>query len=218
MNGPHPHAAPPPTAAIPPPLAAGWYADPLDTRLRRYFDGTRWTFWTAHPSPADTTPASGTSSSAAAAPAAATPSIPKPPPTPSQQGLRPDIAAAKKQAKLTLGAEKEIRLLETRLQTEETVLALCGATGEGMGVLACTNRRLLFFFSGLIRNQFLEVDWNAARHVIYDERSKRFMVYTVKLTKRAVPAMTVTIANRDDAVRVARAAEAASAAPRLDIA
>ena len=201
MNTQQPHLAPPHgDAAVPPPLAAGWYPGPLDMRLRRYFDGDRWTFWTARP----TTPDIGTSSisSSIAIPAAVAPPA-GPSPTPVQQpGLRPDIAAAKKQAKLTLGAEKEVRLLEALLRNEETVLAHCGATGDGVGVLACTNQRLLFYFSGLVCHHFLEVDWNAARHVVYDQRSKRLMVYTVSA----------------DAVRVARAAEAASAAPRLDIA
>jgi hypothetical protein len=39
------------------------------------------------------------------------------------------------------------------LGPEERVVALTGAHGEGLGVLACTNQRLLFFFVGLVRGR-----------------------------------------------------------------
>lgn len=186
----------------PPSRPPGWYPDPLDASLVRHFDGTRWTFWTEQRRPeSDHEPAA-----ASIAPAVS-----------SAPTIRPDIAAARSQARNLLGAEKEIRMLTDRLHTEEQVIALASARGDGFGVLACTNHRLLFFFSGLLRQQFLEVSWKDARHVTYNVDTKRFDVYTVRPTRRAVPALSVFVGDRADAVRIAHAAETASAAPRLDI-
>jgi hypothetical protein len=97
------------------------------------------------------------------------------------------------------------------------VLALTGAHGEGLGVLACIKRRLLFLFVGLIRKQFLQVNWNEAKGVVYDRSTKVFAVYPTKPTKRATPAMAVRVSNLADAKAVAQAAKVASAAPRLDV-
>ncbi|MFI6026786.1 DUF2510 domain-containing protein [Amycolatopsis magusensis] len=180
---------------------AAWLPDPLDDHLIRYWDGARWTFHTAvrrveapaHPRPA----------------VEAVPAVPS---------LRPDIAAALERVRGALvGSMKEINLLAGYLRPEERVLALTSAQGEGFGVLACTNQRLLFLFVGLIRRQFLEVDWNQAKGVVFVEASKQFAVYTTRPTRRAIPAFTVRVGNLADAQTVANAAQAASAAPRLDI-
>jgi hypothetical protein len=197
-----PTAVPAPNGGQLPTRPPGWYLDPLDASLVRYFDGTRWTFWTQQRQQA--------ASEQPTAPSNAPAVVSIPP-------VRPDIAAARSEARNLLGAEKEIRMLADRLQTEEQVLALARGQGEGFGVLACTNHRLLFFFSGLIRQQFLQVSWKDARHVIYNVDTKRFDVYTVRPTRRAIPALSVLVPDRKDAVRIAQAAEAASAAPRLDI-
>ena len=197
-----------PSGAAPAPprvLPAGWYPDPLNLALRRYFDGGRWTFWTSDP----------TRNPAQEHLQAATPQQTEPDRTRSA-GLRGDIAAARADAKLLIGVEKEIRLLEGHLRQEERVVALAGAIGAGTGVLACTEHRLLFLFVGIVRKQFLEAQWNQVRHVIYDLASRRFEVYTVRKTKRAVPALSVLVPHREDAIRVAQAAEASSAAPRID--
>lgn len=205
-------------------LPAGWYPDPLDQRLQRYHDGAQWTFRTAGPA-AVITPRRerGAPGTAGAHPdewqpnAAASTSDAKIIPPPASTGLRPDIQAAAHSASGLFGAKKEISLLESRLDPEERILVLCPAAGDGFGVLACTNRRLLFLFEGLVRRQFLEVDWNQARHVVYDRTTKRFNIYTGRITRRAVPALSVVVSDRNDAVRMADAAEQASAAPRLDI-
>ncbi|GAB3872703.1 hypothetical protein ACFQ1S_08705 [Kibdelosporangium lantanae] len=112
---------------------------------------------------------------------------------------------------------KEVNLLGDYLQSEEHVLALCAAQGEGSGVLVCTNRRLVFLFVGLIRKQLLEVNWNQARNVVYNRPTRTFAVYTTKITRRAVPAMAIRVNNLADAQAIANAAQAASAAPRLDV-
>ena len=197
----------PPDAAPAPPqlLPAGWYPDPLNLALRRYFNGGRWTFWTSDPARHQVQARLQT----------ATPQQTEPARNQSA-GLRDDIAAARADANLLFGVEKEVRLLEGHLRPEERVVALAGAIGAGTGVLACTNHRLLFLFVGIVRHQFLEAQWNQVRHVIYDLASKRFEVYTVRKTKRAVPVLSVPIPHREDAIRVAKAAEASSAAPRLD--
>ncbi len=210
-----PTSAPWDPPANPPPAA--WYPDPLNQQLRRYFDGTRWTYWTADPTrhPAQ---------SAGAGPAPVDGPVEAPAPVGAgpagaggQGALREDIAKARAEAQALVGAGKEIRLLEQYLRPEERVVALSAAQGSGMGVLACTNQRLLFVFVGIVNRQFFEIDWNQARNVVYDVRTKVFAVYTGKVTKRAVPAFSVRVPARTDAERISQAAVAASAAPRLDI-
>jgi uncharacterized protein DUF2510 len=180
----------------------GWFTDPLDGRLIRYWDGRRWTFHTAErpvPEPV------------------AQPVAPAKPPE-AAPALRPDIAhAVSRVSGLLVGSMKEVNLLAGCLRPEERVLALTGAQGEGFGVLACTSQRLLFLFVGIVRRQVLEVDWNQAKAAVYDRSTKFLAVYTVRPTKRAVPAMAVRVANAGDAHAIVNAAEAASAAPRLDI-
>ncbi|MFD4668241.1 DUF2510 domain-containing protein [Lentzea sp. NPDC058450] len=179
---------------------AAWLPDPLDDALVRYWDGQRWTFHTAVRQ---------------IAPVAAQPSPAVQPPQPA---LRPDVAAAVDRVRgLLVGSMKEINLLGDHLSSEERVLALTGAAGEGQGVLVCTNQRLLFLFVGLIRKQFLHVGWNQAKAVVYDRASRMFSVYVTKPTKRAVPAFSVRVANLGDAQMVVQAAQSASTAPRLDI-
>jgi len=187
-----------PTA--PPARAAAWLTDPLDDALVRYWDGHRWTFHTAVRRVEAVVP---------------TPPVPATPPAPA---LRPDVAQALDRVRgVLVGSMKEVNLLGGHLHEEERVLALTGAHGEGSGVLACTNHRLLFLFVGLVRKQFLQVDWNQAKGVTYDRTSKVFAVYTTKPTKRAVPALAVRVHNLADAQTLAQAARSASAAPRLDV-
>lgn len=112
---------------------------------------------------------------------------------------------------------KEVNLLGGYLGPEERVLALTGAQGEGFGVLACTNQRLLFLFVGLVRKQFLQVNWNQTKGVVYDRSTKVFAIYTTKPTKRATPAIAVRVGSLADTQAVAQAAQAASATPRLDV-
>ncbi|KDO12831.1 hypothetical protein DV26_00120 [Amycolatopsis mediterranei] len=78
-------------------------------------------------------------------------------------------------------------------------------------------QRLLFLFVGIVRKQVLEVDWNQAKAAIYNRATKYLAVYTTRPTKRAIPAVAVRVANVADAHAIVAAAEAASAAPRLDI-
>jgi hypothetical protein len=85
------------------------------------------------------------------------------------------------------------------------------------GVLACTSQRLPFLFVGIVRKQVLEVDWNQAKAAIYNRSTKVLAVYTTRPTKRAMPAMAVRVNNAADAHAIVDAAEAALAAPRLDV-
>ncbi|ONI92966.1 hypothetical protein ALI22I_00785 [Saccharothrix sp. ALI-22-I] len=191
-----------PLSPAPPVRAAAWLTDPLDDALVRYWDGHRWTFHTA---------VRRVESPVEVAPQVQAP----PPPAPV---LRPDVAQALERVRgVLVGSMKEVNLLGGYLRPEERVLALTSAQGEGFGVLACTNHRLLFLFVGLVRKQFLQVDWNQAKGVVYDRSTKTFAVYTTKPTKRAVPAMAVRVPNLADAQAVAHAAQTASAAPRLDV-
>lgn len=187
----YPQGTPPPT----------WLSDPLDDALVRYWDGYRWTFHTAV--------------RRAVAPAEAGPRDQAPPLI---RALRPDVAQALEQVRGALvGSMKEVNLLGDYLGPEERVLALTSAQGEGFGVLACTNQRLVFLFVGLVRKQLLQVNWNQAKGIVYDRSTKVFAVYTAKPTKRATPAMAVRVGDLADAHVVAQAAQAASAAPRLDV-
>lgn len=183
----------------------GWLPDPLDDALARYWDGRHWTFRTA------------VRRAAAPAPAQVRPTeqLSPPPVTPA---LRPDVARALERVRgAPVGSMKEVNLLGGYLGPEEQILALTGAQGEGMGVLACTNHRVLFLFVGILRKQFLQVNWNQAKAVIYTQSTKVFAVYTTKPTKRATPAMVVRVANLTDAQALAQAAQVASTAPRLDV-
>lgn len=182
------------------PQPAGWYSDPLDPSLQRYFDGSRWTFWTTELRQQVATEA------------------PLAPYEAHAPTLRSDILQAKNAAGLLLlGAGKEIAQLEAYLVPEERVLALTSATGDGIGVLACTNQRLLFIFVGLLRSQHLAVNWNETREIVYDRSSGQFEVFTVRRTKRATPALSVRVPRQADAERIYRAAQSASAAPRIDM-
>ena len=190
------------SAAAPSNRPASWLPDPLNDALLRYWDGFRWTFHTAARPQVALEPASSQSDV-----------VPESPPA-----RRPDIAAALENVHGTLmGSMKEVNALEARLGREEHVIALTGAHGDGLGVLACTNHRLLFLFVGLIREQFLHVNWNDAKELAYDQSTKSLAVYTTKRTKRAVPAMAIQVANLQDAKTIAKAVQKASAAPRLDI-
>lgn len=117
---------------------------------------------------------------------------------------------------LLVGATKELDLLEGRLRDEERILALTGAQGDGTGVLACTNQRLLFLFVGVLRRQYLQVDWNQAHTVTYDRSTRQFAVYTRKPSKRTPPAMTVRVINLADAQTIGRRAIGLSRS-RLDV-
>jgi hypothetical protein len=188
---------PPARFARPP----SWLPDPLDDALVRYWDGGRWTFHTDVRRVAVLVEAA-----------------PHQAPPPVVPRLRPDVAQALDRVRGALvGSMKEVNLLGGYLGAEERVVALTGAQGEGTGVLACTDRRLLFLFAGLVRKQFLQVNWNEAKNIVYDRSTKVFAVYTTKVTKRAVPAMSVRVANLADAQGLAQAARIASAAPRLDV-
>jgi hypothetical protein len=116
-----------------------------------------------------------------------------------------------------IGSGKEIRLLTEKLRGEEHVLAIAGATGEGIGVLACTDQRLLFLFQGIIRSQWVEFNWNQIKGLAYDQRSKQFAVFTTKITKRAKPAAQFTNVHPHDADQVSLAVQHAAAAPRLEM-
>lgn len=187
----------PPSA---PARAAAWLPDPLDDALVRYWDGQRWTFHTAVRQIATAPPAE--------------PVVQQP----AQPALRPDIAAALERVRgVLMGSMKEVNLLVRFLGAEERVLALTGAVGDGRGVLACTNQRLVFLFDGLLTRQFLAVHWNQAKAVVYNRDTRMFLVYVTKPTKRAVPALAVRVGNLADAQAVVTAAQAASAAPRLDV-
>jgi hypothetical protein len=198
-----PDAAPHASGPVPV-RPANWFPDPLDDSLLRYWDGYRWSFHTTERPPA--------------APAAPVAFPPQEDAAGSDAGLRADISAAMHRSRGSLlGSMKEIRMLSDHLYPEETVLALAGAAGEGIGVLACTDRRLLFLFAGIIRRQHLEVDWNNAKELYYERSTGNFSVYTKKRTKRAIPIMSVRVPNVHDATAIAQAVEAASAAPRLDV-
>ncbi|GLY38267.1 hypothetical protein Amsp01_042910 [Amycolatopsis sp. NBRC 101858] len=84
-------------------------------------------------------------------------------------------------------------------------------------MLACTSQRLLFLFFGIVRRQVVEVDWNQAKVTVYNRSTKFRAVYTVRPSKRAVPARFVRVANAADAHAIVDAAEATSTAPRFGI-
>lgn len=63
--------------------------------------------------------------------------------------LRPDIAAAAARMRLTSGGERELRGLEWVLRDDETVERMAtGMYGRRVGLLALTDRRLLFLRRG----------------------------------------------------------------------
>ncbi|MDT7729645.1 MAG: hypothetical protein QOI21_6221 [Actinomycetota bacterium] len=146
-----------PPAAAPLVRPAAWLPDPLDDALVRHWDGHRWTFHTAV--------------RRTAVPVEVWPHAQAPPPAVAV--LRPDVAQALERVRgAIVGSIKEVNLLGGYLGAEERVVALTGAHGEGLGVLACTNQRLLFLYVGLVRKQFLQVNWNEAKGVVYDRSTR----------------------------------------------
>jgi Bacterial PH domain/Short C-terminal domain len=68
----------------------------------------------------------------------------------SSSGLRPDIGAAKQKMRTKIGAGREIKKLTGYLWEDETVDLMAGGTyGSGQGLLALTDRRLLFLKDGV---------------------------------------------------------------------
>lgn len=63
----------------------------------------------------------------------------------------------------------------------------------------------------------MHVGWNQTKAVHYSQASKVLAVYTTKPTKRAVPSLAVRVQSVNDARTLMHAAQATSAAPRLDI-
>ncbi|MET8098116.1 PH domain-containing protein [Streptomyces sp. NPDC005236] len=75
--------------------------------------------------------------------------------------VRPDIDAAAAKLASTLGAKREIERLPEVLWEGETVEMLAtGTYGKGSGVLAMTNRRLVFYFNGLLSQQVEDFPYN----------------------------------------------------------
>lgn len=65
--------------------------------------------------------------------------------------LRPDVAAAKARMRGSIGGGREIKRLTEHLWPDETVeLMAVGNYGRGTGLLALTNRRLLFILDGML--------------------------------------------------------------------
>lgn len=178
-------------------LPAGWYPDPLDQGFLRFNDGTRWTFWTRTPAPAGRAELDTEQE------------------PPAVEELRADIAAAISQARNIAGAVKELRRLPEKLTAEETVHAAVAGVEAGVGALVVTNHRILFYFEGLLRNQFLHAGFDAIHELDYNTTTKRLEVYTSRRTKRAVPAFSVYVTPRAEAERFLTAARQALSAPRL---
>ena len=196
-NGEQSGATPaPPLVQVP----AGWYPDPLNTSLRRYNDGSRWTFWTATPRPL-------------AEPGATEAPDLEAPPSPKE--LRPDIAQAAEAMPASTGAGKELRLLPRKLRTEESVEVVVVGLGSGFGALTTTNRRILFYFEGMVRSQFVDVEFDAVREVHYEESTKHVEVYTVRRTKRATPALQVVVSPPAEGRRFVSATRRVLDQPRL---
>lgn len=84
--------------------------------------------------------------------------------------VRPDIDAATAALPSALGAKREIRRLPGVLWEGETVQALAiGQYGGGQGLVAMTDKRLLFFKHGILKqvvedfpyNKVSSVQWSA---------------------------------------------------------
>ncbi|MFC5731635.1 MULTISPECIES: DUF2510 domain-containing protein [Nocardioides] len=204
MNYPPPGSTPPPPPPSPAALAAGWYPDPLDQQLRRYFDGARWTFWTRD---------------SRLEPVAHTPVAAAAPTQPAQPKRRDDIAAAVAAARNLLGAGKELNQLEQKLYPDETVLAVASAVCGGTGVLAVTTHRILFSWIGVLKSVHLESRWLDVGGIHYDPAQRRLTVVgkPTGRKKYGQPLWTVQIRDRKDTERLAAAARQTAAAPRLDI-
>jgi hypothetical protein len=84
--------------------------------------------------------------------------------------LRSDIQAAKDRAGATAGGGRELRKLESHLWEGETVEHVStGVYGEGLGIVALTDRRLLFLKDGVMKqvsedfplDRVSSVQWNS---------------------------------------------------------
>lgn len=194
-----------PTAVMP-----GWYRDPLNPRLVRYWDSTGWTYWTHE---LDTS------------------SVPSPADPPGQEPeaepeLRADIAAAAARlGKLgTLGAGKELRHLESHLHPGEEVVEIgvgqaldgSGKVTGGIGVLACTNQRAIFLFVGLLNKTLQEAAWQHVTALGCDPRGRDIHLFEGRITKRSTPTIHVRISDKTAAATLLRAGQQQLDQPRLD--
>jgi len=84
--------------------------------------------------------------------------------------LRTDIQAAKERAGVMAGAGRELRKLESHLWEGETVHSVgSGTYGSGIGLLALTDRRLLFLKDGMMSqtsedfpfDKISSIQWNS---------------------------------------------------------
>lgn len=68
--------------------------------------------------------------------------------------LRADIQTAADRIQSKFGIRKELQSLDTELWEGETVSRIIGGTyGKGNGVLVLTDRRVLFYFKGVVSTQ-----------------------------------------------------------------
>jgi hypothetical protein len=71
-----------------------------------------------------------------------------------QAALRPDVEAAKARMRTRFGSRRELKKLDEYLWHDETVSRLAAGNLNGsLGLLVFTDRRLLFLFHGLIKQQ-----------------------------------------------------------------
>ncbi|HEY2791208.1 MAG TPA: PH domain-containing protein, partial [Micromonosporaceae bacterium] len=84
---------------------------------------------------------------------------------------RADIEAAVSRMGSTIGARRELGILEEQLGAEEIVTAMVATShGPGNGLLVLTNERVFFVFEGMVRQDFVEfsfdqisaVEWKSA--------------------------------------------------------
>lgn len=191
-------------------FGSGWYLDPLNPRLVRYWDITGWTYWTHEPGSSSTP-----SPTAAPTPQADT-----------EPQLRADIAAAA--ARLgkigALGAGKELRHLESHLHPGEDVIEIgvghapdaAGKVTGGIGVLACTNQRAIFLFVGLLNQVIHQAAWQHVTAIGCDPHGRDVHVFEGRITKRSRPTIHVRINDRTAAAALVQQGLRQMTQPRFD--
>ncbi|WP_139187316.1 PH domain-containing protein [Pseudarthrobacter chlorophenolicus] len=99
--------------------------------------------------------------------------------------LRPDIAAARANARFSLGSGRELRQLESVLSADETVSAMTQCRYQGcFGLAVLTDSRFLFLCNGLIWRAYEDISLDRITHVQWHTV---FGVGTLTLHLGAVP-------------------------------
>lgn len=174
-------------AAPPVDREKGWKTDPLNPKQYRWWDGNSWT----------ENAGGGTGGQAEDATAAAESS------TAEFSAQRPDIEAAAKRLKMTMGAKRELSRLHEILGDDEKVLELArGTYGSRVGLIVLTDQRILFYNEGWTGSINQDLPLRECRSVAVGSG----VLYSSVLIQARDNSVAISKVIKEDAARIVKAA------------